>query len=296
MEPSKVIQGCIVGMIPLVMITISGAILTYINAFSKASNDIISRSFPNYFFPIFCLFNLAKFVGVDTLSEIWPIFISPTITILVSCIIGVMYLPFIKPPRNLTFTTLTLIILPNMGNVPLLILKGTCSPFGVLGGENDCSKYTGYIAMLAFTFNIYMWVGGYVLIQLDSIREIKQREFNHAQQKNSIDFSVKELDRKPVPLKSIIMEAVVSPVPICSLIGFVLGLIPGVKWLFFYPDSPLIAVSDTAFSLAHAGLLFSQMVLGSNIVLCFNDMKSVSFRYAFHVVFIRNILIPTVAL
>ncbi|CAG9320887.1 unnamed protein product [Blepharisma stoltei] len=291
MSASAIILGCITGMVPLIAITLAGAALTYLKIFNKASNDIISKSYPEFFFPLYCLFNLAKYVDINKMSELWPLFVSPTITISISGLIGFVFIPIMKPPKNLTFVTVTMIALPNMANIPLLVVQGLCSSYGYLGDDDHCKDINGYIAIIALTFNIFMWVGGLTLIRIDAISKENERKVGDAANEQE-EIKENEAKREPMPLKAILVKSFLSPIPVASFIGLIFGFIPGIKWLFFDDNAPLLSISDSAMTIAYNGIVLSQMILGSNIMLCKNQIKEIDKKYAIWVTLFRNVIIP----
>ncbi|CAG9335865.1 unnamed protein product [Blepharisma stoltei] len=82
-----------------------------------------------------------------------------------------------------------------------------------------------------------------------------------------------------ISVKKLIIGGLFSRIPIFYVLGVVAALIPGIKWLFVYDDSPLLAIYDSLFTLGYCGVILSQLIVGSNIYLFKPTDKHISIQF-----------------
>jgi len=326
MDALVILGSSIAAMAPLAIITSTGTVLTKMKIFNSETNDLIAHACAKFFFPIFIFVQLASSIQLDRLGEYWPLLINPLVCIAIASLLGFLHIPLFKPPKSLRFTMVSLIAFNNAGNIPVLILKGVCASYGPLGDEETCDEADAYVFIQVMTFNLLIWVYGYSIMQLDLRHKSEKvhNQFNliptntntnqqspgyQMPQDNAEDNAEDdpEESQKSTPQEEtqsndslttiqIIKKNVLSPIPICSAFGFILGLIPGLKSVFFDSSAPLLPLSDSAETIGFTGIVVSQMILGSNLILTKGAERKVSNWYTVVVVALRTVIIPLIGM
>lgn len=279
-----VFASCVQSMVQLTVITLSGAVLTERKIFTEQTNSTVAVACANFFFPIFISVNLGQSLSLEKLKEEWALFLSPFVNVALSSLVGLLLSLISSPPKHLRFSMLCLMCLNNSGNVPLLILNGACRSYGPLGGDSHCKDSTGYITLQVFNFNLLAWTYGVFLFQLD-------------QHYRSSSLIPKDTDSPPPESRMrIFLKNLISPVPLGSYLGLITGVIPAMHWFMFDDDAPLRCLADALELIGMVGIVISQMILGSNLVLMHGRPSNLSRMYTVTSLITRLIVIPAMAL
>lgn len=282
-----VFVSCVQSMVQLTLITFSGAVLTGLKIFTEQTNATVAQACAHFFFPIFIFISLGQSLSLSKLIEEWPLFVNPMVIVFLSTLVGLLQIYLFPPARHLRFSMLCMMCINNSGNVPLLILYGACKSYGPLGGESACSDAQGYVVLQVFTYNVLTWTYGLYLFQLDQMYRCEvllEKDPESA-------ISAPQQSRVRMLLKNL-----VSPVPMGSYLGLLAGITPGMRWLMFDEDAPLRSVADALELVGMVGIVLSQMILGSNLVLTYGRPASLSRPYIYTSHLTRLILIPLLGL
>ncbi|CAG9310574.1 unnamed protein product [Blepharisma stoltei] len=282
MDILQIFRSCVTGMIPVTIITISGAYLTWAKVFEKKSNEVISKSSARFFFPLFIVIAMSKAVDTSTIVSLWPLFVGQVLLIFITIGLGFLMLPIFKVPKEFKYTTISILAFSNVGNVPLLVMKGICASYGPFAGDDYCDNSVGYISIVCFVFNIMIWSICTAFVRIDSSERAKNE--NSENNPNSTD------------LKKLIINGLLSPVPIASVLGLLIGLLPGYKWLFVYKSSPLYAFFDTLSVIGYVGIVASQMVVGSNLMMIERKEKFLDTHFLWTLTFTKSVVLSGIYL
>ena len=282
-----ILASCAQSMVQLTIITFSGAVLTGLKIFNEQTNSTIAKATAKFFFPIFIFASLGESISLSKLKQEWVLFINPFVIVLVASLVGLVQIYLFSAPKHLRFSLLCLICINNSGNVPMLILEGACKSYGPLAGESACSDASGYVVLQVFNFNVITWTYGLYLFQLD--RWYKANVL--LEEESDSDNSLNQGSKLKIMLKNLI-----GPVPMGSYLGLLVGIVPGFHWLMFDSDAPLRSVTDALNVLGMVGIVLSQMILGSNLVLTYGQTASLSRTFIWTAHFTRLLLIPAIGL
>lgn len=282
-----IFASCVQSMTQLTLITCAGALLTGMKIFTEQTNATVVQACATFFFPVFIFISLGQSLTFTKLVQEWPLFVSPFAVVFLSTLVGSLQIYLFSPARHLRFSMLCMMCINNSGNVPMLILYGACKSYGPLGGESECSDAQGYVVMQVFTFNVLTWTYGLYLFQLDQL--YRRNALMEKEPDSAIPYS--EQSRLMILLKNLI-----SPVPMGSYLGLLAGITPGMRWLMFDSDAPLRSVADALDLLGMVGIVLSQMILGSNLVLTYGKPAGLSHSYIWTCHFTRLLLIPAMGL
>ncbi|CAG9324851.1 unnamed protein product [Blepharisma stoltei] len=321
MDTLSVLSSCVSAMAPLSIITATGALMTYYKAFDKSTNDMIANSCYKFFFPLFISLNLIAATNSDKLSDEWPLLVIPILAILISSIVSFIHIPLCKPPHEIRFTMHYVLVFASSGSIPLLLTQGMCK-YGPLKGDDTCDNAASYVYIQLIPFAVITWTYGFVLVYTDHLEKrkllkvMKNSEEKHKESeeeealesenlgRNNVEILIppnytdtpKREDEKPKTLKYILMSQLIRPVPVSCYLGLALGCIPGIHDIFTNSDAILNPLYNGGYLVGYSGVILSQMILGSNLLLSRKNKKLVSKFYIFSIVALRCILITSIGL
>ncbi|CAG9322156.1 unnamed protein product [Blepharisma stoltei] len=301
-------------MAPLTVITLSGVLLTKLGIFTKRTNDTISRALARFLLPIYLFFNLVQTVNLNKLDVLWPNFVMPVIGVLLSFIPAVIEILLLKHPKNLRYSFICLIGFSNAG-LSLLIADGNCNSYGPLSKKKECSEIGGYVAIQLMVWSLIIFTFGYALMNADLMeaekckpkedpKDMKEVEDNDEMEENDPEKNSLEMAKtqsnlvqvKTSSFKRDMIRILTGPIPVFSLLGVLVGFIPGLNAVFYDSDAPLLPVAETGLVIGKAGIVIGQMILGSNLVLSARAKVSLSKPLIYSTILVRNIIIPAIAL
>lgn len=263
----------IAAMGPLCLVTVSGGLLAHLGILNKSSNDTIAKASQKLLLPAFVFINIVKGVDFANIAEWWSLLVMPVLAIAIASVVGVVHTLAFNPPEHVKYTMNSLLIFANLGNVPVLLVEGACASYGPINGEPSCPDAASLIFLQVITFNVLAWSYGFGLVYLDYLKKEPTE--------GAPSFS----------LKKMILKQIFGPLPNAVYFGCVIGSIPGVKYLVTDSDAPLLAIYDALYTVGYAGIVLSQMILGSNIWLSRKLERTMSKRYIASVVFLRCVVI-----
>ncbi|CAG9335863.1 unnamed protein product [Blepharisma stoltei] len=282
MDFLSILRSCITGMVPVTLVTFSGAYLAKKDIFNKEANELISKSCARFFFVVQSFATIPKSVKLSSLVELWPIPVITFLIIIIGLILSFLSLYFLKPPTHFKFTTLSILVFTNGGNIPFLIMKGICASYGPLAGDDKCDEYPGYIALVIFVCSILIWSICIAFIKADEQETRKIEELASLTENKSAESSLKDL----------MIRGMFSPVPISCILSLILALIPGFDWLFVHKTSPLYSIFDSLFVVAYVGVVVSQMIIGSNLYMMEKADYGISKFYIISTTLMKNVIYP----
>lgn len=290
-DPSILIKQSIFGLMPLFSITILGISLTMLKIFDKKTIDGIALGYKNVFNPCFVFFNTVGVISTFNISTLLPLILSPFFMILTGLAINWLHSLIFKPPENYSRVVKCVIAFSNTANLPVVLLRGICSPYGPLMGNDYCDHANSYIAIQFLTYTVIGWSYGWTMVSIDKIASI------YIDKANSDALLI---DNQIVRKKSIfkmIIENLALPGPVSCFVAVVIGMIPGINQTFYDKTSGLFSVVDVGVNLGIAGIVFGQATLGSNLILLKSEKTNVlSYKYIGSVILFKNLLMPLVSL
>eukprot|EP00359_Climacostomum_virens_P010117 CAMPEP_0204911340 /NCGR_PEP_ID=MMETSP1397-20131031/9712_1 /ASSEMBLY_ACC=CAM_ASM_000891 /TAXON_ID=49980 /ORGANISM="Climacostomum Climacostomum virens, Strain Stock W-24" /LENGTH=338 /DNA_ID=CAMNT_0052081865 /DNA_START=73 /DNA_END=1085 /DNA_ORIENTATION=+ len=252
--------------------------------------------------PMFSLFIIGQTVArMESLAELWELQMATALTILLGLGFGLWFISYIKPPASIKYTVAMLITFSNLGNMPILIVEGSCSYFGPLSGYSGCSQMPGYAIACTIAFNILVWGISYTLISKDAQAKTKERVENFfsaaSDDKTSLMSATFEepAAHTKLGLKQILKNSFCTSVPIGSIGGIVLGCIPGIKEALFDDDAPYRFITNSALTTGFLAIIFTQQILGYNIREQFSQLQDSDSKIIIGVAASKLVIIPLIA-
>lgn len=277
-EVAYIFLATILSMIQLFITTSLGAVLTKYGMMTSETNTDISKALAKVMLPLFTFASIASNISIEDIQVFGVLILNLVINCILTSVFAGIHTLIFKPNKSFRFTVFSTVVFNNAVNVPLLILKGACASYGPLADEPDCSKADSYVFIQSIPFNILVWSYGYGLIMIDQKHALKDRDLSESN------------IPKPNSAKTILRKFV-DPIPLASYLGIIVGLIPGIKPILSDKDAPLRPFIDSFLIIGLAAVVFSQAILGSNLVHKYKIKSKISAAGIGVVVFIRLILV-----
>jgi hypothetical protein len=172
----------------------------------------------------------------------------------------------------------------NTANLPVVLLKGICSPYGPLNGNEKCVDSNSYIAIQFLVYTVIGWSYGWSMVSME------KQDSETLLVKNS------EIFKQPSLFCSI-LNNLTLPGPIACFLAVIFGFIPGVSQSLSDKESVFYSVVDFGLGIGMTGVVFGQATLGSNLILLKEESRNVmSFSYILSVVFFKNFVMPAISI
>ena len=182
-------------------------------------------------------------------------------------ILSLLHSRLFKQAPHLSRIVTCIITFSNMGNIPLVLMKGICSPYGPLNNDVYCDEVNSYIALQMLTYHIILWSYGYTLIQLGK----EESNIHIIVNESDLDYDIDELkNQKEHPKTSLwnnLAKNLMLPAPLACIAGLVAGLMPGLKEIFYNKNLTLYVVVDSWINISFGGVVIAQMSLGANLII-----------------------------
>lgn len=285
MDPLLLVQYTVSGFMPIVCLSILGAVLAYKKIFTKVTIDRVSASYSNFFNPVFVFFNVSSAIDINKISTIWPLFTTPTIIVILGTVLAIIHSKICPKVPYLSKVIACVLIFSNIGNMPVVLLKGICSPYGPLKSNQNCKDANSYISLQVLTYNAIIWSYGSSLVSQDKAQYLLSKQNETMLENNSEALPQTSLCKN-------IIKNLLLPGPLTCVIALFFGLIPGVHTIFFNKDSKLYCIADAGFTIGLVGILLGQMTLGANLVLLSGTKIALSKGFIASIIFFKNILMP----
>jgi predicted permease len=167
-----------------------------------------------------------------------------------------------------------------------VLINGICSPYGPLSGYSDCDSAFSYISIFALPEMLLFWTVGYSLVALDKAQSAG----------NTASNSLTEVEVRPKRrLWRNMAKTVLMPNPLCCIAGMVLALIPGFQQVFFDKHSEVYCFAHVGLALGNTGIIFSQILLGSNVYLLKGTKSMLPFKAIIFTAVCKNIVVPGIS-
>ena len=286
-----ILQYTVSGLMPLVSISILGGILAYKKIFTCESTKKIAAAYSNFFAPIFIFINLAGSIDTKKFELIWPLFFTPFLMILLGILISFIHSKLFKQVPNLSRVMACILTFSNIGNLPIVLMKGMCSPYGPLQHNSNCADANSYVSIQIFTYSIIIWSVGYSLIEKDKEEYLDMMEKQKLlEEGREVQITVK------VSIWKHIYQHLFLPGPLSSVSGLIIGLIPGFNNIFYDKHYPLYALADSFLFIAIAGAVLGLISLGVTLYLLASDNKDISKTFIVSIILFKNFITPLCAL
>jgi predicted permease len=285
----EIIASSFISMTGLVTISLAGAYLTYKGILTVHSNKALSVAFSHVFWPLFMFWNIAEILNrINSVESIWPLLLNPLVGVVVGTPFILLYARLCAPPSSLRATMLTSVMFTTGGIFTVIVGKDACDVGGSLETSSNCEWLDGYNMLQTAVYGIIFWTAAPLLIKREA-EEVKV--FNATG-----SLAESRATRQNHTLSFYILRALRGPVPLASLLAVCFSLIPGVKSLFFLPNSPLSSIYHVCKEMGYYGLLASQMGFGSSLVLMSKHTKLSQTSYIYSAVLFRNVLLSLTGL
>lgn len=273
-----VFLATLLSMVQLFITTALGALLTRLGMMSPATNTDISKALAKVMLPLFTFASIAANISIEDIQSLGVLMLNLVINLAIASIFATAHALIYRTNKSYRFTVFCTIVFNNAVNVPLLVLKGACASYGPLSDEPDCSKTDSYVFVQSIPFNILVWSYGYGVIMQDRKHDLKDRDLS-------------EVSTPTTNTTKDILKKFIEPIPVASYLGIIIGIIPGIKPIIADKDAPLRPFIDAFLIIGLAAVVFSQAILGSNLVHKYRVKSRISAVGIGIVVFVRMILV-----
>ena len=237
MNAATLLQYTVSGLMPTLTATLAGSYLAKKNIFTKHVVAKITSAFVYHLVPIFLLFSIAGSITFHEFGTIWPLFLSPLLIVILGRLISLLHYMLFTQIPHFSRIIACMIIFPNMGSIPLVLMKGMCSPYGPLKGNKYCSESNSYVSLQMFTFMVIIWSYGFSLIAQD-----KQEYENHKEKQQLLQQGEVVIASPQFSMWRSTLKNLLQPSPLASILGLIIGLIPGVQETFYDKTSFVYAL------------------------------------------------------
>ena len=291
MNPVTLLQYTVTGLMPILSTSLTGAYLARRGIFKSQTLTRISLAFTNYFAPLFIFCNITGSVNFDDIQTLWPLFLTPLMMAIFGRLISLLHSQFFTQIPYFSRIVVCMITFPALGNVPRVLMRGMCSPYGPLRGNPRCKEADAYVSLQVLTFSAIVWSYGYTLISQD-----KAEYQEHVERLKLLERGEVFKESPPFSLWRSAGKNLLMPSPVAGISGLIVGLIPGVRSTFFRRDSLVYALADTCIGIGMGGVILSQISLGANLVLLSSKREGFTKKYIASVVVFKNLITPLIAL
>lgn len=271
MDPLEIFQEAAASMVSPILLTLSGSFICYKKWFDSVINAQILLATTEFMLPLYILFTLPRVYESNNIWELWPLMISPMIILPLLGLMGYFLVWLVDIPKNQRFSIASMYSFSSIGNISILIVKSCCSTYGSLHREDTCDISLPYICMMWLPFNIVMFLMACPLFK-------KESGFNEES------------------IWNILLHKLLLPLPVAAVVANAIGIIPGMNWFLFNEDSPGYMLSDCAIIVGYTGILFSQMIVGSNMTLNAKEKVDLDKGKIIWIALTRSIFTPAVVL
>ena len=258
-------------MVSPVLLTASGAFVCYKKWFDATINTQILKATTDFMLPLYVLFSLPRAYSASEVWQLWPLIVSPVLLLPLLGLMGYLFVLLVNVPAHQRYSVSSVFCFASIGNMSILVVRSCCSTYGSLHREEACDRALPYICMMWLPFNIVMFLMACPLFKKES------------------GFTGEKLS-------TVIFRNFLLPLPIAAVIANLLGAIPGINWFLYDKDSVGYMFTDCAMIVGYTGILFSQMVVGSNMTLDLKDKVQMSRGKIIWIATTRNIFTPAVVL
>ena len=279
MDPGVLIRYTIAGIMPLVMVSTLGVLLAFRGIWDKRAVDCIAKAYTNFFNPFFVFFNVTGAIKLSEIAEIWPLLVSPTVILFTGILVSWIHSLFFRNLKKISGVVKCVLIFNNIANLPVILMKGICSPYGPLKGNQYCENSNSYISLQIFTYNAIVWSYGWSLVSKD---KEKASELNPSA----------EIELIRIPIWKNILKNLTLPGPLACLAALIVSLIPGVQDLLYNSSSAFYCISQTCLQVGIAGVVLGQSSLGANLVHLRTEKFYFSKSYLFSIILFKNLIMP----
>ncbi|XP_009420836.2 protein PIN-LIKES 7-like [Musa acuminata AAA Group] len=276
----------------------------YSNLLPHSARRDMNKVVFTVFTPSLMFASLAKTVTLKEIISWWFMPVNLGITFLIGGILGWIVVRILRPPRHLEGLVIATCSAGNMGNLLWIIIPAICEQDGNPFGNNKVSGARGLASFSMAIGGIYIWTHSYSLMRNASKiyhashischagvierRGNDQRvstdqenmlslpvEVMEEMAENQIDIpllpngslhgeKVNSWDKMKETLHSIV-EELLAPPTVASIMGVIVGATPWLKSLFAGSSAPLRVVEDTVKLLGDGTVPCITLVLGGNL-------------------------------
>eukprot|EP01017_Pseudomicrothorax_dubius_P008487 TRINITY_DN1279_c0_g1_i7.p1 TRINITY_DN1279_c0_g1~~TRINITY_DN1279_c0_g1_i7.p1 ORF type:complete len:392 (+),score=33.17 TRINITY_DN1279_c0_g1_i7:100-1275(+) len=257
-----------------------GFLLYKYQILSKEATKEISHLVLKLLLPIYMFSKIGILSSPDTLQFIFPI-----LTIVLLCIavgIGATYLSYKYLLGNLNCFLNVYFALNTFTNfflLPLLTVDGICQPYGYLGKYESCKYDIQLVLLFTMMMNVYVFTITDYCYETDSAKyrfEVLERGNatlsqvllpRDPQENSNISLERSTIFTSPNIQKNRFQEILgrlSNRSIICSIAGFILGVFPPTRALFFAEDATFRWSIDILYDLT-MNLIFTNIILGYSL-------------------------------
>ena len=278
------LKTSLTAMFPMLSISFTGALLTYMKVMDNETNSSISKSAAGFFIPILNFAYISSSLDLSEIALIWPVLVG-------SIFFSVLYVPLgyaiavlIKIPKSMRNTFSIFFAFPNYGLV-FTLSQGICSPYGPLNNDAYCQNSFSYISIYGFFETLIFWTIGYSLVEKDK-------------QSSKIGDS-EELIEEGRPAPSFIRNSINTlkmPNPLSCFAGLIFAMIPGYKHLFFHKEGIFYTLGTSSKNISLVGIVWGQMMMGSNIFMMIGKKSKLSNKQVVLNTIFKVLFLPAITL
>ncbi|KAL5707335.1 hypothetical protein ACHQM5_025394 [Ranunculus cassubicifolius] len=266
--------------------------------------------------------NLAKTITFDSMRTLWFMPLNILIIFIIGSAFGWIVNQITKAPSNLRGLIVGCCSAGNLGNLLLITIPAVCkekgSPFG---DPVRCHTYGMAYATLSMAIGaVYIWLYVYNIMRIYSSKKTTGVEVNVSVDADSFEGTSKPLlDSCNEPLlpsstmssnesfkgslfvklkqklkmidEKVNFKRLFAPSTIAAIIGFVVGLVPGIRNLLIGESAPFRVIEDSTALLSDGAVPVMTLVLGGNLM---KGLKGSGIKMSIIVwiIIVRYVLLP----
>ncbi|XP_047325462.1 protein PIN-LIKES 3-like [Impatiens glandulifera] len=308
--------------------------LDHINIMGEDSRKHANNIVFYVFNPALICSSLARTITYDSVIMLWFMPFNILLTFIVGSALGWLVIHITRAPSHLQGLIIGCCSAGNMGTLFLIIIPAVCKEKGSPFGNPDVCYEDGlaYASLSLAVSAVFLWSYVYNIVQISSLKSSKAIHINDSSpitKQGDIeeplllgkDQLVSEYDAddgqsctifetKPQGQISIVkrvkqcleklnnkinLKIIFAPSTTGAIVGFVIALIPQIKWLLIGDEAPLRVIQDSASLLGDGTIPALTLIVGGNLL---RGLKETGLEKSIIVgiVIVRYIMLPIIGI
>jgi len=168
MNVGEIFMGVFIGILQLLMLTISGLVLAKLSPLDSVGEKKFSLATFYLLLPLYCIIEISRSVDVSSdIISISFLILSFTVSTIVSGILGFIYAKLFGVDLRAIWSFVIICAFGSVTAFPAILASSLCEQGGLLADDENCSSSQGYSLMGLLMLNIYLWAIAPILISRD---------------------------------------------------------------------------------------------------------------------------------
>ncbi|KAL1820302.1 hypothetical protein ACET3Z_015171 [Daucus carota] len=312
----------------VLIISILGALMAteYLNLLPADTRKTLNKIVFVVFTPSLVFTSLDEGVTLQDIISWWYMPVNIGLTFLIGGVLGWFAVRLLKPEPHLEGLVIAMCSTGNLGNLVIIIVPAICTEEGnPFGDHKVCSsKGLSYSSFSMALGGFFIWTYTYQLIRSSSIRLNALKAYEEDAKSPNKDLEANEkskllngqvqesaimsprsdstqnkkqesLCNKFTGFIYQIVEEMMAPPTIGTILGFLFGTIPWLKYLVIGDEAPLRVIQDTVRVLGTATIPCITLILGGNLAQGLRD-ANIRPMIIVAILCVRYVILPVIGI